>query len=365
MPGHGFKSGLLLLLWLLLGLAAVLLVGYLGMQLPGESQSVQILVLLVGLALVHAVLAIILDAVFSGISVTPPWRQRLSFGISLGMPVLVSILIWLRRLPVDGDLTFWCFLAWMIMAAIGAFAGCLSLTYRRYGLWEDNSPPPETVEQLVYQMHQELLVAPVSSPWSKRVFDILVSGAGMLFSSPIWLASMCLVWLEDPGPLLFVKNSVGRGGRNFRQLKMRTMVIGAEETTGPVMAQERDARALVSGRFLRKTHLDEIPQLINILKGEMSVVGPRPQRTVLVAGYLLEMPEYSQRHSVLPGLAGLAQVAGSYYLTPRQKLRLDRLYIQHMNLGYDLKLLFAAFLIAFWFRWKKDWDGRLPRWLLH
>jgi lipopolysaccharide/colanic/teichoic acid biosynthesis glycosyltransferase len=96
----------------------------------------------------------------------------------------------------------------------------------------------------------------------------------------------------------------------------------------------------------------------------MSFVGPRPQRTVLVHGYLKEMPEYAERHRVLPGLSGLAQVAGDYYLTPRQKLRFDRLYIHHNNLGFDLKLLFLAFLITFWFRWRKDWDGRLPRRLL-
>jgi lipopolysaccharide/colanic/teichoic acid biosynthesis glycosyltransferase len=96
----------------------------------------------------------------------------------------------------------------------------------------------------------------------------------------------------------------------------------------------------------------------------MSFVGPRPQRTVLVHEYLEAIPEYAERHRVLPGLAGLAQVAGDYYLTPRQKLRFDRLYIQHASLGFDLKLLFLAFLIAFWYRWRKDWDGKLPRWLL-
>jgi lipopolysaccharide/colanic/teichoic acid biosynthesis glycosyltransferase len=143
------------------------------------------------------------------------------------------------------------------------------------------------------------------------------------------------------------------------------MVRGAEDATGPVMALEGDERVLTSGKFLRKTALDEIPQLINILWGEMSIVGPRPQRTVLVHEYLKEIPEYALRHQVLPGLAGLAQVAGDYYLTPRQKLRFDRLYIQHQNIGFDFRLMLAAFLITFWYRWKKDWVGRLPRRLLH
>ena len=142
------------------------------------------------------------------------------------------------------------------------------------------------------------------------------------------------------------------------------MVHGAEDTTGPVLASEEDERVLGIGRLLRKTALDELPQLLNILRGEMSFVGPRPQRTVLVQSYLREIPEYAQRHRVLPGLSGLAQVAGDYYLTPRQKLRFDRLYIEYTGLGFDLKLITLAFLITFWFRWQKDWDGRLPRsWL--
>lgn len=142
------------------------------------------------------------------------------------------------------------------------------------------------------------------------------------------------------------------------------MERAAERNTGPVMASEGDERVLWVGRLLRKSALDELPQLVNILVGEMSFVGPRPQRTVLVREYLQQIPEYAYRHSVLPGLAGLAQVAGDYYLTPRQKLRYDRLYIQYISLGFDLKLILLAFLIAFWYRWRKDWNGRLPRGLL-
>jgi lipopolysaccharide/colanic/teichoic acid biosynthesis glycosyltransferase len=142
------------------------------------------------------------------------------------------------------------------------------------------------------------------------------------------------------------------------------MTPGAEMETGPVLSQKDDSRVLNFGRLLRKTALDELPQLVNILLGEMSFVGPRPQRTILVNGYLEILPEYAKRHRVLPGLSGLAQVAGDYYLTPRQKLRLDLLYIRYRSLGFDIKLLFLAFLIAFFYRWKDDWDGRLPRRLL-
>jgi lipopolysaccharide/colanic/teichoic acid biosynthesis glycosyltransferase len=139
------------------------------------------------------------------------------------------------------------------------------------------------------------------------------------------------------------------------------MLRGAEEVTGPILASEKDERVLIAGRLLRKTALDELPQLVNILRGEMSFVGPRPQRTVLVHQYLETLPQYAERHRVVPGLAGLAQVAGDYYLTPRQKLRFDRLYIQHISLGFDLKLFLLAFSIAFWFRWQPGWNGRLPR----
>jgi lipopolysaccharide/colanic/teichoic acid biosynthesis glycosyltransferase len=96
----------------------------------------------------------------------------------------------------------------------------------------------------------------------------------------------------------------------------------------------------------------------------MSFVGPRPQRTVLVSEYVREMPEYAERHVVPPGLAGLAQVAGSYYISPRQKLRFDRLYVRHASLGFDLRLLAVAFLVVFYLRWRPRWNGRLPRrWL--
>jgi lipopolysaccharide/colanic/teichoic acid biosynthesis glycosyltransferase len=217
------------------------------------------------------------------------------------------------------------------------------------------------VQGEVYQCHLEVIGRPEGEPWLKRAFDISLALAGIVLSAPVWLVSALLIWIEDPGPVLFVKNSVGKGGVNFHQLKLRTMVRGAESGTGPVPAREEDERVLLIGRFLRKTALDELPQLINILRGEMSFVGPRPQRTVLVHGYLQEMPEYAERHRVLPGLAGLAQVAGDYYLTPRQKLRFDRLYIRHRSLGFDLKLIFMAFAIAFWFRWQAGWKGRLPR----
>jgi lipopolysaccharide/colanic/teichoic acid biosynthesis glycosyltransferase len=143
------------------------------------------------------------------------------------------------------------------------------------------------------------------------------------------------------------------------------MVHGAEVESGPIWSEKSDPRVLRSGALLRKTALDELPQLVNILAGQMSIVGPRPQRTVLVAEYLRELPTYADRHRLPPGLAGLAQVAGHYYITPRQKLRFDRLYLEHAGLGFDLKLLAIAFAVVFWLRWRPGWNGRLPRAWLH
>jgi lipopolysaccharide/colanic/teichoic acid biosynthesis glycosyltransferase len=253
----------------------------------------------------------------------------------------------------------------IFVVLIGAFAGSLLATWLMDGLSENNSPPTDLVLAEVLGWHVNIIGTPEPAPLSKRCFDYSLAFLGLVASAPVWFLSAFIIWFEDPGPVLFIKNSVGRGGVNIRQLKFRTMVHGAEEFTGPILSKIGDERVLMFGGFLRKTALDELPQLLNVLRGEMSFVGPRPQRTVLVHGYLQSMPEYAERHRVLPGLAGLAQVAGDYYLTPRQKLRFDRLYINHIGLRFDLKLLLLAFLISFWYRWRPGWNGRLPRSLLH
>jgi lipopolysaccharide/colanic/teichoic acid biosynthesis glycosyltransferase len=312
-----------------------------------------------------------------GLSVIPfghRWRYWLAFllGAGLALGLYFSFISLLRRSGGAASVAQFFPLSWIGLLVVsitagmsGSFLGCLLATSLQGGLWEDNAPPPEPVRREVLEIHRRVIGNPRDELWSKRSFDLLLALFGLLISAPVWILSAFLVWIEDPGPILFVKNSVGRGGVNFHQFKIRSMVREAEQQTGPIMAQEGDERMLWVGRFLRKTALDELPQLLNILRGEMSFVGPRPQRMLLVADYLQAMPEYAARHSVRPGLAGLAQVAGDYYLTPRQKLRFDRLYIRHRSLGFDLKLLFLAFLITFWYRWQKDWDGRLPRRLLH
>jgi lipopolysaccharide/colanic/teichoic acid biosynthesis glycosyltransferase len=309
-----------------------------------------------GLFLAALVLVVLFENSLAHLSIRRAPRCRLAF---LGSLLFFSLLLILFAAPGT-----WLSLGGkLLLVFTGAFSGGLVAT--RAALWENNSPPTQQVQVEVLQRHRLRIGTDHPIRHTKRAFDVALAFTGMLASFPVWLLVSFLVWIEDPGPLLFVKNSVGKGGGNFHQFKFRTMVQEAELTTGPVLSGESDERVLMIGRLLRKTALDELPQLINILKGEMSFVGPRPQRTVLVNAYLQQIPEYADRHSVHPGLAGLAQVAGDYFLTPRQKLRYDRLYIRYSSLGFDLKLIFLAFMVAFWYRWQADWNGRLPRHWLH
>ncbi len=252
----------------------------------------------------------------------------------------------------------------LLSGFLAAFGGALAATAKVRPLWEENLPPSPEMRGRVLELHRAFLGMELPTPAWKRVLDLTLCLASVTLALPLALLIAWGIWLEDPGAIFFIKNSVGKGGRNFRQLKFRTMIQGAEEGNGPTLARENDPRALRFGRILRKTALDELPQLWNILRGEMSFVGPRPQRTALVDQHLQALPQYAERHRLPPGLSGLAQVAGSYYLTPLQKLRFDRLYIRHASLGYDLRLLAAAFALTFYYRWKRGWNGRLPRrWL--
>ena len=337
--------------WIIVLLAGVaswqLTVIFLRLEIPLRWWSLGL-----ALGVIHAILALSLLVGLITFPLGQKWPYRLAFMLSMGW----GFFLWYRH-PY----------AWVLLLSIclGAFWGSLIGTRQLLGFWEDNQPPPKEIRIAVYQRHKEIIGEPTSVPLPKRLFDILFSIIGLILSFPVWILCLFLIWFEDPGPLFFVKNSVGKGGVNFHQFKLRTMVRGAEVVTGPVLAAEDDTRALRFGRVLRKTALDELPQLINILWGDMSFVGPRPQRTVLVYEYLQQMPEFAERHLALPGLAGLAQVAGHYYITPRQKLRYDRIYARHASLGFDLKLIFLAVLLVFFLRWKPGGADRIPRSWLH
>ena len=184
----------------------------------------------------------------------------------------------------------------------------------------------------------------------KRPFDLAVIVLAGVLLAPLWLlvcAAIALaIRLEDGGPVFHSQIRLGLGGRPFEMLKFRTMVENAESGLGPVWAARDDARVTRAGRILRPLHLDEIPQIVNIVRGEMSLVGPRPERPELARRLSLELPEFGSRLRVRPGIAGLAQARQSYHATARQKYRYDNLYISKMSPLLDLKLLAACLLVA-------------------
>lgn len=176
----------------------------------------------------------------------------------------------------------------------------------------------------------------------KRPFDVALVALAVLALWPLLLpaciAIAAAIRLEDGGPALYRQPRLGRGGRVFRILKFRTMSVGAEAGSGPVLAAPRDPRVTRTGQVLRRFRLDELPQLVNVARGEMSLVGPRPERPEIAARIERALPGFHDRLAVRPGIAGLAQAAGGYRLEPRRKLRYDRLYIDRMSPWLDLAL---------------------------
>jgi lipopolysaccharide/colanic/teichoic acid biosynthesis glycosyltransferase len=193
----------------------------------------------------------------------------------------------------------------------------------------------------------------------KRVFDIALSAVGLLISAPVWLATALAIKAEDGGPVFYFQERVGKGGRLFKLLKFRSMIVDAEKGTGAVQATADDPRVLKVGRLLRATAMDELPQLVNILKGDMSFVGPRAlrplEREVLGNSDVLaieQIPGYDQRLAVTPGLTGLAQVYLPSDAPRRKKFRYDILYIRRRSFMFDLKLILLSFLITFRGKWE-------------
>lgn len=177
----------------------------------------------------------------------------------------------------------------------------------------------------------------------KRPFDLAVVVSALTLLAPLWLllltAIPLLIRLEDGGPVFYRQTRLGRDGRRFRLLKFRTMVVDAETETGPVWAGPRDPRITRVGGVLRRLRFDELPQLLSVLRGEMSLVGPRPERPELAERFERDLPGFSRRLRVRPGIVGLAQAAGGYHASPRRKLRYDDLYIRAMSPWLDLKLM--------------------------
>lgn len=173
----------------------------------------------------------------------------------------------------------------------------------------------------------------------KRIEDIVVAGFILLLTSPFFLVIALLIKGTDKGPVFYTQERLTKGGKVFHIYKFRTMVVDAEKKSGPVKAGDKDPRILPVGRFLRATRMDELPQLINILKGDMSLVGPRPERPELARIITKNIPEFEYRLKVKAGLTGYAQVHGRYCTTSYDKLKLDLTYIRNFSIWMDLKLI--------------------------
>lgn len=198
---------------------------------------------------------------------------------------------------------------------------------------------------------------------AKRVLDVVLAGLGLLGSLPLWLLIAILVKLEDRGPVFFRDRRVGRGGREFAILKFRTMVPDADRLFGPRQASEHDPRVTRVGRWLRATAMDELPQLWNIFRGDMSFVGPRALRPgeILTRGDgdvvpLASVPGYHERHAVPPGLTGVAQIYADRDVSPQRKFHYDRLYIRRQSFALDVRLIALSFWITFNGSWERRGD---------
>ncbi|UCH33722.1 MAG: sugar transferase [Armatimonadota bacterium] len=174
---------------------------------------------------------------------------------------------------------------------------------------------------------------------AKRCFDIAFSLAGLIVSAPAIALMAALVKCTSRGPAFFCQQRVGLHGGEFTIYKLRTMIVDAERDTGPVLADPYDARVTPLGRILRITRLDELPQLFNVLRGDMSMVGPRPERPEFARRYLREIPGYRKRLIVKPGITGLGQVRGRYDTDVHNKLKYDWLYVYRQSVWLDLRIL--------------------------
>lgn len=197
--------------------------------------------------------------------------------------------------------------------------------------------------------------------YAKRSFDALLSGTGLLLSAPVWAFAALAIKLEDGGPIFYTQDRVGLRGRVFRVLKFRSMVPDAEARVGALQASAGDPRVTRIGRWMRATAMDELPQLVNVFRGDMSFVGPRALRPgEIEAGgngrheALEDVPGFAERCQVQPGLTGVAQIYAPRDIPRRHKFRYDRVYLRKQSFGLDLRLI----LLSFWITFRGAWEVR-------
>jgi lipopolysaccharide/colanic/teichoic acid biosynthesis glycosyltransferase len=237
----------------------------------------------------------------------------------------------------------------------------LGANARRAALDYDRPIQVEAYARLFRELAATPREAFAPRPALKRPFDVALSGLGLLGSLPLWALIAAAVKLEDGGPVFYGQERVGRGGRRFRSWKFRSMVVDADERFGALQARHDDPRVTRTGRLLRATAMDELPQLWNILVGDMSFVGPRALRPeeIEVGGDgtpvpLQAIPGYEARHRVTPGLTGIAQIYAPRDIPRRQKFKLDQLYVGKQSFWLDLRLI----ALSFWITVRAKWEHR-------
>ncbi len=182
---------------------------------------------------------------------------------------------------------------------------------------------------------------------AKRMMDLVLCGIAMIPAAPIMLIIAAAIKLEDGGPVFYKQKRMTKYGREFDILKFRSMIVDAEKYAGAVLATGDDPRITKVGKITRATRLDELPQILNILKGDMSIVGPRPERKVIADEYCKDIPEFAYRLKVKGGLTGYAQIYGKYNTSAYDKLRLDLMYIENYSILLDIKLIILTLRIIF------------------
>jgi len=180
---------------------------------------------------------------------------------------------------------------------------------------------------------------------AKRLFEIVFCIGLFLFTLPVFVLTALAIKLESPGPIFYRQERNGLGGKTFYVIKFRSMRVDAEKN-GPQWADKNDSRVTRVGQFIRKTRIDELPQLFNVLRGEMSLIGPRPERPVFTEQFEKEIPGFKKRLQVKPGLTGWAQVNGGYDITPKEKLALDLYYIENQSFALDLQILLKTIWVV-------------------
>jgi len=176
----------------------------------------------------------------------------------------------------------------------------------------------------------------------KRIMDIILSVIGIILFSPSMIVCALIIKATSKGPVFFRQERVTLNNEVFKIIKFRTMIKNAEDKTGAVLTRVNDSRVTKFGAFMRNTRLDEIPQFFNVLKGDMSLIGPRPERPVFIKKFEKDIPMYGKRHTVKAGISGLAQIMGKYSTTAKDKLRYDLIYIRSYSIILDIKILFLT-----------------------